>query len=280
VSAWLGAGIGYRRSYRAALGRMSRRPSVLEVMPDHFFAEPSEVDELVDVPLVFHDVGMSLGTAHGPVDEVHRARLERVQSLARRAQPLLVTDHLAITRSPSGVDLGHLCPVLPSRSTLAILCDRIRVWQDSVDAPVGLENIAHPFQLEGDFTEAELFCELVHRTGCGMLLDLTNLVLDAKNFGFDPAARLEDYPLEAVLQVHLAGGVRVGGFWVDSHGAAVGRTELTLLARLRGRAKNLRTIIIERDQNLPSLAELLSEAREAERVWSQAPETEAPCPPI
>jgi uncharacterized protein (UPF0276 family) len=278
---FLGAGIGYRRAYRAAVGSSSSaRPHVLEVMPDHFFADPSEIDELVDIPIVFHDVGLSVGTAPGAADLVTRARLERMRGLVRRAKPILVSDHLAITRSPAGVDLGHLCPVLPNRATLDLVCDRVRAWQDLLGVPIALENIAHPFELTGDLSEADLFSELVARTGCGMLLDLTNLVLDARNFAFDPVSRLERYPLEAVFQVHLAGGIRVDGFWVDGHSAPVGRTELTLLARLRRRARNLSAIIVERDRNLPPLSELLAEAREAELVWRSAPENEASCPSI
>jgi uncharacterized protein (UPF0276 family) len=170
--------------------------------------------------------------------------------------------------------------VLPNRATLALVCDRVNAWHDLLEVPIALENIAHPFELEAELDEAELFSELVARTRCGMLLDLTNLVLDAKNFGFDPAARLDRYPLEAVWQVHLAGGVRVDGFWVDSHGAPVGRTELELLARLRRRARALRAIIVERDQNLPPLSELVTQAREAERIWCAPPEKETTCQPI
>jgi uncharacterized protein (UPF0276 family) len=282
MGSWVGAGIGYRRTYRAALAGSSDKsqPAILEVMPDHFFSRPWEIDELGHVPLVFHDVGLSIGTASGPADLVTRARLERLRELVRRAKPLGFSDHLAITRSPSGIDLGHLCPVLPNRATLAIVRDHIHAWQDLLEVPIALENIAHPFELTAQLDEAELFSEIVAATGCGMLLDLTNLVLDGKNFGFDPVTRLERYPLESVWQVHLAGGVRVDGFWIDSHGAPVGRAELDLLGRLRRRARALRTIVIERDENLPPLSELLAEAREAERIWCDRPETETRCQPI
>jgi uncharacterized protein (UPF0276 family) len=89
MSSWVGAGIGYRRTYRAALARSSRDdcPAILEVMPDHFFSRPWEIDELAHVPLVFHDVGLSIGTASGPADGVTRARLEDLRALVRRAKP-------------------------------------------------------------------------------------------------------------------------------------------------------------------------------------------------
>jgi uncharacterized protein (UPF0276 family) len=282
VKGYVGCGIGYRREHRTALldPSLAGGPRVLEVIPDHFFANPSEIEPLVAWPLVFHDVGLSIGTAPGAADEVAQRRVDRIRALVQRARPFLFSDHLAVTRSPAGIDLGHLCPVLPDRRTLELVCDRVRALEDLLQVPVALENIAHPFELEGGFTEAELFCEIVRRTGCGMLLDLTNLVLDAKNFGFDAAERLEAYPLEAVWQVHLAGGVRVGRFWVDSHGAAVGRTELGLLARMRRRASALRAVVVERDQNLPPLHELVAEAREAERAWRSKEPMETACPPI
>jgi uncharacterized protein (UPF0276 family) len=185
---------------------------------------------------------------------VTRALLGRIRALAARAKPILVSDHLAMTRSPAGIDLGHLCPLLPVKETLDLVAGRLSAFQDLLAAPIALENIALPFELPGDLTEAELFTELVSRTGCGMLLDLTNLVLNARNFGFDPALRLEAYPLEAVWQVHLAGGLKIGDFWVDTHSAPVGKTELELLSQLRRRATALRAIVIERDEALPPLA--------------------------
>ena len=116
-------------------------------------------------------------------------------------------------------------------------------------------------------TEPELFCELVHATGCGMLLDVTNLLANAHNFGFDPTERLAEYPLEAVVQVHLAGGVVHKGFWIDSHSEPVADESYDLLLRIQQRAAKLVTIIVERDERLPPLTELVAEARRAEVAW-------------
>lgn len=272
-SSFIGAGIGFRKPHRAALleGASVERPSMLEIIPSHFFADPPAIDALAHAyPLVFHEVGLSVGTAPGAADEVTRTLLGRIRALAARAKPILVSDHLAMTRSPSGIDLGHLCPLLPIRETLDLVAGRVHAFQDLLGVPFALENIALPFELPGDLTEAELFTELVSQTGCGMLLDLTNLVLNARNFGFDPAVRLEAYPLEAVWQVHLAGGLKVGDFWVDTHSAPVGKAELELLSQLRRRATALRAIVIERDEALPPLPELLAEARRAEQLWCSA----------
>ncbi|HUJ58178.1 MAG TPA: DUF692 domain-containing protein [Kofleriaceae bacterium] len=266
---FVGAGIGYRRTHRdALLADAGERPALLEIIPGHFFGEPEALAPLAArYPLVFHEVGLSLGTADAG-SAASRALVARIRALIDLARPALVTDHVAITRSPGGVDLGHLCPLWYTREALALVGDRVRALQDRFGVPVALENIAAPFALgEAELTEAAFFGELCAATGCGMLLDLSNLIANARNFGFDAAARLADYPLEAVVQVHLAGGSDDRGFWVDSHDAPVGDDAFALLAQLRGRARSLVAIVVERDDRVPPLPELVAEARRAEALW-------------
>ena len=102
-----------------------------------------------------------------------------------------------------------------------------------------------------------------------MLLDLTNLCINGRNFGFDPLARMAEYPLEAVVQVHLAGGFEHDGWWVDGHSHPVEDASFALLGALRGRAP-LGCAIIERDAHLPPLPALLEEARCAQDIWEGA----------
>lgn len=261
---WLGAGIGYRGPYRAALLAGEARPAVLEIMPDHFFARPGDIEAIAALaPVVFHDVGLSLGT----VGFEDPDRLARIRDLATRARPLLLSDHLCLSRAPDGTDLGHLAPLWYTRELLAAVVERVQRLQDFFGLPIAVENITAPFVFDfADFTEPEFFHHLVDQTGCGVLLDLTNLWINGHNLGFDPVARLEAYPLEAVVQVHLAGGQTSRAWWVDSHAAPVEEPCFELLARLRGRAP-LACIIVERDAHLPPLADLLAEAAVADAVW-------------
>jgi hypothetical protein len=269
---FLGAGVGYRREHREALlaAAPDEAPAVLEVMPDHCFAEPESIDELAErYPIVFHDVGLSLGTAGG-LNLTAAARLRRIAELAARAKPVLFGEHLALTRSPSGIDLGHLAPLWLTHELLELLVARVGAVQDALGVPVVLENIAAPFEVPGgDLTEPELFARLVERTGCGLLLDLTNLLYTARNRGLDPAAMLRAYPLAAVMQVHLAGGVQGRDGWVDSHSEPVEDESFALLAELRRAAPAVRAIIVERDDKLGSLDELVAEAARAERIWKE-----------
>jgi uncharacterized protein (UPF0276 family) len=267
------AGIGYRKVHFDALLRAEgeTRPDVLEVIPDHFFGDQAGLEQLASrYAIVLHDVGLSIGTAGAPSGEV-RARTIRIKEVARVAKPILFSDHLAITRSPSGVDLGHLAPVWRTKETLDLVADRVRALEDALGVGVALENIAAPFEIPGaEMTEPEFFARLVDRTGCGMLLDVANIVVNARNFGFDAAAHIAAYPLSAVKQIHLAGGVVHKGFWVDSHSAPVEEECYRLLRTVKARAVDLEAIIVERDEKIPDLGELTREAKRAEREWESA----------
>jgi uncharacterized protein len=268
MSAFLGAGVGYRRAHRPALLGEGPGPDVLEVMPEHFFAHPEEIDALADrYPLIFHCVGLSIGTAVENVrgDEVTRAHLKRLKELVRRVEPLFISDHLAFTRAPNGIDLGHLCPLPCTEESYALVAERLSVWQDVLEVPIALENIAHPFVWPGDtMSETSFFQRLVEESGCGLHLDVTNLLYDARNFGREPEALLMDYPLESAWALHLAGGVHNARdhFWSDTHDHPIDEEVFALLPPLRGVAP-VRAAIVERDRSLPPLAELVAEARRA-----------------
>ncbi len=261
-----GAGIGYRRQYRDELLSETNdpKPSVLEVIPGHFFSNPEALAPLAGrYKLVFHEINLSPGTK-GQQDKMI---LDRVRDLMRFGRPILFTDHLALTRSPDGLDIGHLAPVWFTHEILNIVAERVCRWQDLLGVPVALENIAMPFGIpNSEMTETEFFFELTERTGCGMLLDVTNLLMNSRNFGYDPFERIIEYPLHRVQQVHLAGGKAISGWWTDSHSESLERKSYELLDRLRGKAPLL-TAIVERDANLPELTELVFEARRVEKIW-------------
>ncbi|MGE3541718.1 MAG: DUF692 family multinuclear iron-containing protein [Candidatus Tectimicrobiota bacterium] len=270
--AWLGPGISYRRRYHQELLQLSAAqkttpagPLVLEILPDHFFANPEPLAALAEqYCLVFHDVGLSLATAG--LCAVRRQRLRQLKTLVELARPVLFSDHLALTSSPEGLDGGHLLPAWYTQETLAQLTDNIQRCQDLLQCPIALENIAWPFVLPAPMREPEFISLLVQRTGCGLLLDLANLLCNQRNFPAQSVNWLEEYPCHAVQQIHLAGGIDQHGWWLDSHSTAVEDASLRLLCQLPP-CPVLRTIVIERDSALPPLAVLMREAQQAAHLW-------------
>lgn len=277
VSAWIGPGISYRRPYHQALLQLTGAERstatgrlVLEIIPDHFFTQPEALATLAErFDIVFHDVGVSLATVGQ--DTARRQRLRQIRTLVEVAHPVLFSDHLAMTVSPEGLDGGHLVPAWYTEAVLAQVVQHVQQCQDVLGLPCAVENIAAPFLLPAPLSEAAFFTQLVARTGCGLLLDLANLLCNARNFHHDAASLLAQYPLAAVQQIHLAGGLVHQGWWVDSHSTPVEEASLALLEGLNV-CPRLRTVVVERDQHLPPLATLLDEAQQAAQRWLRGQE--------
>jgi uncharacterized protein (UPF0276 family) len=274
---FLGAGLTYRPIHRETLLQDGIGPDILEIAPEDFYAQPSELEALAErYRLAFHCIGLSVGTAvaHPLGDEVARSRLERLRALVRRVKPIYVSDHLAFTRAPNGIDLGQPCPLPYTNEAYDVVAVRVSAWQDRLEVPLLLENIAHPFFWHEDTTSAggamsagTFFDRLTRDTDCGLLLDVTSVLYDARNFRRAPSSLLHEFPLDEARAVHLAGGTHSSRdhFWTDTHDQPVEAESFALVSALRDRPK-LQTVIIERHRRPPPLAELLSEGRRAVEI--------------
>jgi hypothetical protein len=114
-------------------------------------------------------------------------------------------------------------------------------------------------------TEAEFFTQLTDATGCGVLLDVTNLYINSVNHHFDPVAIMDDMPLGHLVQVHLAGGEWRGDILADSHSHPVPEEVWELFSVLCQRA-TVKGAIIERDGNLGNFAALIEEVNRARAI--------------
>jgi uncharacterized protein (UPF0276 family) len=132
---------------------------------------------------------------------------------------------------------------------------------------VAVENIFQSFDWPGmpvgEFLEA-----LLSASGAGLLLDLTNILLEARNRDEDPQERLERFPISRAVAVHLAGGHRGRSGWVDSHSGPVEVESYKLLKLLGGRAA-ISDIVIEWDEALPDVQVIAAQADEARRWWER-----------
>jgi len=217
-------------------------------------------------PLSLHGVGLSIG-AEGPLDEAH---LDRLTELIERYSPQAFSEHLAWS-SHGGLFLNDLLPVAYDAATLARVCEHIDRVQSRLQRRMLLENPATYLEFaRSSMDEASFICEVVRRTGCGLLLDVNNAYVSSINHRRDPYAYIDALPLDAVGEIHLAGfaedsdgaGARL---LIDSHGAPVDDAVWTLYARVLQRIGPTPTLI-ERDNQVPALQVLLAEARQAERL--------------
>ena len=220
-------------------------------------------------PLSLHGVGLSIGGA-GPLDRQH---LKRLRALNDRYQPGLFSEHLAWSSHDTGY-LSDLLPLPYTEETLVRVAHHIDETQTAMGRQMLLENPASYLGFaESTWGEAEFIAETVRRTGCGLLLDVNNVFVSARNLGTNAAAYLDAYPLKHVREIHLAGhDLSSDGagedVLIDSHGSAVCDYVWDLYSMVIARTGALPSLI-ERDNNLPPLALLLDEARRADEALRQ-----------
>jgi len=223
-----------------------------------------------DYPVSLHGVGLSLGTA-GPLDHAH---LGRVADLARRIEPGLVSEHLSW--SVTGGSISTTCCRCPDRGGAG--GGRRACRRDAGRARPGDPGREPSTYLEYSHStigEPEFLAELVRRTGCGLLLDVNNVVVSAGNHGHDTAAYLAAVPVDAVREIHLAGHSTrdIDGtlLRIDDHGSAVADPVWALYEAALARLGPVPTLI-EWDSAIPALAVLVDEATKAGRRLAAAAE--------
>ncbi|MDG3439840.1 DUF692 domain-containing protein [Nitrospirillum amazonense] len=231
-----------------------------------------------DYALSCHGVGLSLGSAAG-LDANHLANLRQLYD---RLQPDQISDHLAWTGT-GGAYLNDLLPLPLTAETRDVVAINIAHAQDVLGRRLLVENpsLYMPLILPPGvetIPEPQFLADLVARTGCGLLLDVNNVVVCAHNLGFDAAAYLADFPLEAVGEIHVAGHRReafapwvgpdagAGGVvLIDDHGSRVSDTVWDLLAGVLSRTGPL-PVLVEWDMDVPPLEVLLGEAAHAQSL--------------
>ncbi len=221
-------------------------------------------------PLSLHGVGLSIGGA-GPLDAAHLARLK---ALNERYEPGLFSEHLAWSTHETGY-LSDLLPLPYTSETLRRVRDHIDETQDAVGRQMLLENPSSYLTFEeSTFAEADFIREIARRTGCGLLLDVNNVFVSARNLKADPAAYIADYPLELVQEIHIAGHDETADasgetLLIDDHASPVANSVWTLFRDVIARTGPLPTLI-ERDSKIPPLADLVMEAWHADAILNNA----------
>lgn len=266
----LTAGLGLKPQHYEAALVCTAAGLWFELNPEnHFVAGGPRLAWLTSIrdrhALSLHGVSLSLAADARP-DSVHLARLA---DLVRRVEPALVSEHLAWSWL-DGVYLPDLLPIPRTHAALKRIADNVAITQDALKRPIAIENPSHYLTIEGhDYGEIEFLTELTRRSGCGLLLDVNNVFVSARNLGFDAARYIDSVPGEAIREIHLAGHTRDptpgAALLIDSHDAPVATEVWALYARLIRRI-GPRPTLIERDDNLPDFATLLAERERAAAI--------------
>ncbi len=280
ATSWLGpssipvrAGIGLRAEHYDAV--LETRPPVgwLEVHSENYFGaggKPLDYLERIRAhyPLSLHGVGLSVGSTD-PLDKLH---LTKLKHLIERFEPALVSEHLS-WGSAGGRYLNDLLPLPYTQEALYHLVARVSQVQDILGRPILIENVSSYLQyVESSLSEWDFLAELAERAGCGVLLDVNNIYVSARNHGFDPSTYLQAIPRHAVQEIHLAGFTvnrfDDGEILIDTHNRPVYPAVWALYRQAVHRFGPIPTLI-EWDSDLPELAVLVGEAQQADAILEE-----------
>jgi uncharacterized protein (UPF0276 family) len=262
-------GLGLRRELIAALSEGEAAAlSFLELAPENWLAmggrSARQLQAIAErYPLVCHGLSLDIGGPR-PLDE---SLLRRVRDFMRQHGVRLYTEHL----SWCGDD-GHLYDLLPIPMTgdaVKWVAGRIRQAQDILGQRIGIENAsAYIIPPGAEMDEASFIRAVVEEADCWLHLDVNNIYVNSQNFSFDPHAYLQSLPLERVCYIHVAGHyVEPDGLLIDTHGAEVVDPVWALLGEAYQRTGLVPTCL-ERDFNIPPLAELLIEMEQIRAIQS------------
>jgi uncharacterized protein (UPF0276 family) len=268
------AGIGLGLRYDLATELLRRHPKSVawvEIHPENYIDRGGRYQEMLELareqwPVVTH----GLSTCLGSVEPFDARYLKALGAFLKGLEIPWHSEHLCL----GGVDDRFFHDLLPlpfTEEAAQIASKRLTEVRDAIGIPLALENVSYyaPQGTDG-LAEADFVVEVLERADAKLLLDVNNIYVNSRNFGFDPKAYIDKIPTERVVQIHVAGHfVRDDGLRIDTHGEPVPDDVYELLDYALRKVGPV-PVLLERDNNVPRLDELLSEVDELWTIYRSA----------
>jgi uncharacterized protein (UPF0276 family) len=274
-SAITGVGLGLRweflREVLEASSDQLATVSFFEISPENYMRRGGYFPEALarvaeQHAITTHGLTLSLG-GDGAFDAEY---LRELRCFLGRFGAPWHSDHLSFC-GLDGVHLHDLLPLPFTSISARRVAERTREAAERLERRMVVENISYYLTLgHSELDEPAFIAEVLDRAGCGLLLDVNNLDVNARNHGFDPLQWLRAIPLEQVVEIHVAGPEPLAdGLLIDTHGAPVQPSVYELLDWVVERTGPL-PVLLERDNNIPPLDELLLELTRIDAVYQAA----------
>jgi uncharacterized protein (UPF0276 family) len=265
------AGTSFKHQHLAAIRAEGKVRGFFEVHAENYMGAggpPHRALEAMrrDFPIALHGVCMSIG-GERPLDQAHLARFRR---LVERYEPALVSEHLAWSTHETTY-FNDLLPLPYTQATLDRVCEHIDQVQEAIRRPILLENPSTYVAFrDSTMSETDFIRGVARRTGCGLLLDVNNVLVSATNHGFSALDYLSDFPLADVGEIHLAGHAEQSDdegdlLLIDSHDGPVADAVWKLFEIVISRRGPVPTLV-EWDSKIPDWPILKAEAAAAQAI--------------
>lgn len=258
-----GTGLGFRRELIAELQQgVPSQIDFFEIAPENWAGVGGASARTLRAfterhTFVCHGLSLSLGGSLA----LDLDLLTRIKAFMREHGIGMYTEHLSWTSDSSR--LYDLLPLPFTEEAVQWTAQRIRQTQDVLGMPIAIENAsAYILHADAQMSEWGFIRAVLEEADCQLHLDVNNLYVNSQNFHYDPLLALDGLPLERTTYIHIAGHlVEPDGLRVDTHGEAVVAPVWDLLDEVYRRIGPVPTCL-ERDANIPPLAELMPELQQ------------------
>ncbi|MBK6658196.1 MAG: DUF692 domain-containing protein [Proteobacteria bacterium] len=256
-----GTGLGLRRTHLGPLlDHIPDEIDFFEVAPENWLGVGGRIGDAfarisAERPLLCHGLLLNLG---GP-DPLDIAFIERIKGFLGQHRAVIYGDHLSFCAA--GGQLYELLPIPFTAEAVQHVAARIREVQERLEQRIAVENPSYYVRLSDELDESTFINAVLAEADCELLIDINNIHVNSVNHGYDAKAFLASLPGERIAYAHIAGHHQDSdGLIVDTHGTPIVEPVWDLLD-FAYRQFGVFPTLLERDENIPPLAELLPELR-------------------
>jgi uncharacterized protein len=257
-------GLGLRHKHHKHVLKNLPKVDFFEIHSENFIAEGGASIELLEkisqnYPLSFHCVGLSIASASG----ISRDHLSNIKKLEQQFKPFIISDHLSWSSSEKAT-ANDLLPIPYTKESLKIFCDNVNFIQDFLGREILIENPSSYLEFKNsEISETDFLNQISKKTGCFLLLDINNVFVASRNFGFDAAKYLDEIDSAKVREIHLAGHsiykFHNQEIRIDTHSTKICDEVLLLYKNFMQKTKIKVPTLVEWDEEIPEFEVLYSE---------------------
>lgn len=265
-------GVGFRREFAEEfLSGSELKPDFVEVAPENWMKIGGYFKTLLkqlteQYPLFLHGLSLSVGSP----DELDYHFLKDIKKFIGEYSPQIYSEHLSFSKC----DNAHLYDLLPIPFTddaVKHVSNRIKQVQDFLEQKIAIEIVSYYSPVAAEMTEIEFINNVIAEANCDLLLDVNNIFVNGFNHNYDPVEFINKLPLDKVAYIHMAGHTKVAeDLIIDTHGEAIIDPVYKLFDYTMNLLKRDVPVLLERDFNIPELAELQIEIQRLRDIKTKA----------
>ena len=273
----LQTGLGFRREIADDFfDQTVLKPDFIEVAPENWIdlgGYWGDVFRRVNqqYPLILHGLSLSIGSPEEP----DWAFLKKVKRMIRKYHVKIYSEHLSFAK----LDNAHLYDLLPipfRKDAVKHIVQRIRQVQDFLEMQLTLENVSYYTPVAAEMAEADFINQIAEQSGCGLLLDVNNVYVNAHNHHYDARNFIDQMPLHRVNYFHMAGHLQVSpDLIIDTHGEAIIDPVYKLFDYTTAKMGKEVPVLLERDFNFPEKEALALELKKLRAILTKNAKTHA-----